>query len=228
MFSMFGDWEMLSGAMMVTPELFEQLPGSAYISEPNLFLVKSSLGYFDAEGARELAISIEQALNDLNDDSSLSAQQGILLGATTRIVHDEVSAFWEVEAAFWDFLNIFSALGLIIGAMGMVIIAVRSVAERTREIGMMRAIGFQRKSVVFTVALELIFVSAVGLIAGVINGALMTQAFLSLMLEVPPAYPAKLLVTYVGGLVAMALLAGLLPGIRASRVPPSEALRYTG
>jgi len=227
-FSMMGDFEMVSGALMVTPELFAQLPGADMVKEPNLFLVKSTVGYFEQDKAVALAQQIETALNNLNDPNSLSSKEGVLLGATTRIVSEEVQALWENEAAFWDFLNIFSALGLIIGALGMIIIAIRSVAERTREIGMMRAIGFQRRSVVFTVGLELMFVSAVGLIAGLINGYFMVSAFLSLLLEVPASYPVPLLILYVLGVVFMAILAGLLPGIRASRVPPSEALRYTG
>jgi len=227
-FNMLGPFAMVSGALLVTPQFFAQLPGAATIKQPNVFLVRSIYGYNDVKQTQALSIKIEQLLNDLSNPQSLSSQQGILLGATTRIVEQEVSTLWAQEAAFWNFLNIFSALGLIIGAMGMIIIAIRSVQERTREIGMMRAIGFKRSTVVFTVALELVFVSVVGLVAGLINGALMTIAFLKTLLGVPPSYPYGLLSIYVLGVTSLAIIAGILPGIRASRIPASEALRYTG
>jgi putative ABC transport system permease protein len=152
----------------------------------------------------------------------------IFVGATTQVVKEVASNFWRREANFWDFLAVFSSLGLIIGTIGMSIIAVRSVSERIREIGMMRAIGFSRQSVVQGVIVELLVLAFLGLIVGVINGVLFTIAIAQNLFEIQPVYPVSILSLYVIGVFLISIIAGVLPGYNASRITPSEALRYTG
>lgn len=226
-FSMMGDWDMLSGSILVTPDIAEQLPGFAGSNSPNIFLVKTTATY-GSEANIEIAQAIESSINDLADPESLSGEAGILIGATSRVVESEVAFFWERESSVWDFLATFSTLGLILAAMGMIIIAVRSVAERTREIGMMRAIGFDRSSVVLTVAIELLFITFLGLLLGVLNGMLITETFATSAMETVARYPWQQIIGYVVGVLGISVFAGIIPGIRASRVPPSQALRYTG
>ncbi len=215
-------------SLMVTPEIAERLPVFDYVQAPNLFLVKTVNGFFDDDLNQALALDIQTTLNDLDDPSSLSSRMGVLVGATTRLIHGEMAALWENEAAFWDFLATFASIGLVIGAAGMTIIAMRSVSERMREIGMMRAIGFSRSKVVYSIIIEMFFLGLFGLITGIINGLLMSYMFARSLFEVKMEVPYDVLGIYTAIILGVALFSAILPGVRASRIPPSQALRYTG
>jgi putative ABC transport system permease protein len=210
-FPLFGD------ALLVTPSMAAQLPFTS--ENPNLFLVRSSNEYADTKANEQLANDIETALNN----------PGVVFyGAATTIIREEVQDFWFQNAAFWDFLAAFSTLGLVIGALGMMIIAVRSVSERRREIGMMRSIGFSRNSVVLGVLIEMLSISLLGLIIGMINAILFTEGFASNILGIKATYPIFTLFAYIFGVILLGVLAAVIPGYNASKVTPSQALRYTG
>jgi ABC-type antimicrobial peptide transport system permease subunit len=230
MFDMMGEGDSFGWGLMVTPSIAQSLPQFDRIPNPNLFLVRSSVDWYDSDSDRtDLANEIETRLNDLSDDTSLSSiYGGLLVGATSRIVKEEVEEYNFANAAFWDFLGIFTSIGLFIGVIGMSIIAIRSVSERIREIGMMRSIGFERKSVVQGVIIEIMMLSLLGLIVGLINGILFTIAIARNMFGVPEHYPTELLTLYIAGVIFISVIAGVIPGYRASRVTPSQALRYTG
>ena len=126
-----------------------------------------------------------------------------------------------------NFLQIYVSFGLVIGALGMAIIAVRNVAERKREIGMMRAIGFPRGQVMFAVLLELFVLGIIGLIIGIVNGLLIGYG-LSRLSDTAVIVPWDTIAIYLGFITLVAVVAGALPGWFAARIPASEALRYVG
>jgi len=125
------------------------------------------------------------------------------------------------------FLQIYVNFGLIIGAVGMAVISVRNVAERKREIGMMRAIGFPRSQVMLAALLELLVLGFIGLFIGVINGLFVNVGFANMM-DVPVVIPWATIGAYVSFITFIGLLAGAIPGWVASRIPAAEALRYVG
>ncbi|MCE7734909.1 MAG: ABC transporter permease [Candidatus Heimdallarchaeota archaeon] len=220
-FDMMGENDLFGIGFLVTPEIAETLPAFDRVLNENVFLVRSTNAFHDDNENDELASNIEATLNSIST-------YGILLGANTRIVKEEVVEYNFILAAFWDFLGMFSSLGLIIGALGMSIIAIRSVSERIREIGMMRSIGFSRKSVVQGVIIELVVLSLLGLIIGIINGVLLTIALVSNIYETTESYPVMVISLYALGVILISVIAAIIPGYRASRVMPSHALRYTG
>ena len=114
-----------------------------------------------------------------------------------------------------------------IGAIGMGVISVRNVAERKREIGMMRAIGFPRKQVMVSVLLELVVLGIIGLVIGVVNGLLVSVGFANLQGN-PIIIPWDQIGLYLSFIVLIAIGAGSIPAYVASRIPPAEALRYVG
>jgi putative ABC transport system permease protein len=126
-----------------------------------------------------------------------------------------------------SFLQIYVSFGLAIGAVGMGVISVRNVAERKREIGMMRAIGFPRKQVMLSVLLELVVLGIIGLIIGIVNGLLVSVGFANLQGN-PVIIPWEQLGLYLSFIVIIAIGAGSIPAYIASRIPPAEALRYVG
>ncbi|MHA2251833.1 MAG: ABC transporter permease [Candidatus Kariarchaeaceae archaeon] len=220
-FDMLGSNDIFGIGILVTPEIAATIPQFDDILNPNLYLVRSSNGFDDKDENELLALAIEKQLNE-------RATFGLIIGANTRIVKEEIVDFNFTQAGFWDFLGIFSSLGLIIGTIGMSIIAIRSVSERIREIGMMRSIGFSRKSVVQGVIIELVVLSILGLIIGIINGVLFTIAIVENLFQTTATYPVGVITLYVLGVILISIIAGVIPGYRASRVTPSQALRYTG
>ena len=116
-----------------------------------------------------------------------------------------------------------SGISLVVGAIVIANIMFVSVVERTREIGVRRALGARRRDIRRQFLLEAALLSCVGGIAGVLLGAAI--AFL-----VDQIFPARVqpgfAVLGIGVAVATGVLAGLAPSTAASRVTPIEALRF--
>lgn len=228
-FDMVGSSEfpLYANGLMVSPEIASML---AFEAHENTFLVRSTNEYDDTEGNERLAMTIENDINNLNDVNSFSSEQNpvILVGAATTIVFDQVQGYYFEEAGFWDFFGALSTLGLIIGALGMMIIAVRSVNERTREIGMMRSIGFSRSSVVYGVLIEMLVLSLLSLIVGGFIAIIFSENLADSIWGVKAVYPIGQILGYVFVLLGLAIVSGVISGYNASKVTPSQALRYTG
>ncbi|HKZ42647.1 MAG TPA: FtsX-like permease family protein, partial [Candidatus Hodarchaeales archaeon] len=152
---------------------------------------------------------------------------GALLIATATTIYSKISQTLELMNQFTAFLQIYVNFGLVIGAIGMAVISVRNVAERRREIGMMRAIGFPKAQVVTAALLELVVLGVIGLVIGTFNGVIVNIGFAN-MQGLSPAIPLQTLAIYLSFIALVSLMAGALPAWAASRIPAAEALRYLG
>ncbi|MBM3933697.1 MAG: ABC transporter permease [SAR202 cluster bacterium] len=123
----------------------------------------------------------------------------------------------------------FMGLGLIVGIAALGVIAARSVVERRQQIGVLRAIGFQKGMVQLTFLLEASFVALMGVAMGVTLGVLLAFNMISelskeiagLTFQMPWSTIAVLVVITFGA----SLLTTFLPARQAARVYPAEALR---
>jgi putative ABC transport system permease protein len=118
-----------------------------------------------------------------------------------------------------------SAVGLMVGGVGVVAIMMISVTERTREIGVRKALGATRGTILWQFLVEAATLTSIGATLGLLLGALVAVVIRSAT-PVPAEIPAG---SIVAALVASALtgvLFGMLPAIRASRLDPVAALRY--
>jgi putative ABC transport system permease protein len=132
----------------------------------------------------------------------------------------------QVTAAIALFTFALAAVSLVIGGIGIANVMVISVTERTREIGVRRALGARRADVRRQFLAEAAFLSGTGGAAGILL-ALLLGLLITLVAPgfsaIPPAWAV---VAGLGASVLTGVLAGYLPARRAARLDPVEALRY--
>jgi len=135
-----------------------------------------------------------------------------------------------IQFVFQQLLLGFLTLGLVVGVAALGVISTRAVVERRQQIGMLRALGFQRQMVSWIFLIESSFVSLLGIGLGV-GLALIpaSQMITDMAVEIPGLtfqVPWKEIVFVSGLAYAMTLLTTWLPAVQASQVTPAEALRY--
>ncbi|MBM3734909.1 MAG: FtsX-like permease family protein [Acidobacteria bacterium] len=119
-----------------------------------------------------------------------------------------------------------SGLGLLVGGIGVMNIMLVSVTERTREIGVRKALGARRNDIVYQFLLEAVTLTGVGGLIGIVFSILVTLLVSVLVPALPSAVPAWAVVTGFCVSVAVGLFFGVWPAFQASRMDPVEALRY--
>jgi putative ABC transport system permease protein len=122
-------------------------------------------------------------------------------------------------------LSCFAALALLLAAIGIYGVMSYAVNQRTSEIGIRFALGAERRDILRLIVGNGIRLSAIGLAIGVLLSIALTRTITGLLYETASADPATF-VTVVVVLGAVAILASYLPALRASRITPTEALRY--
>lgn len=136
-----------------------------------------------------------------------------------------IEAFDKLTGVFFAVMIALSSIGLMVGGIGVIAIMMISVTERTREIGIRKAIGATRQEILWQFLIEASTVTVVGGVIGMICGgavALAAQALTPIPASVPVwAIAAALVMAIVAG-----VLFGLWPAWRASRLDPVAALRY--
>ena len=125
----------------------------------------------------------------------------------------------------------FMALGLLVGIAALGVVSTRAVVERRQQVGMLRAIGYQRRMVGLSFVLESSFISLSGLLIGALTGIVLGGLVLqSSFPEVADGSAAATPWLTIAGIIIAAYLFSLLTTIvpvwQASRVYPAEALRY--
>jgi putative ABC transport system permease protein len=118
-----------------------------------------------------------------------------------------------------------AAISLIVAGVGIINTMTVSVMERTREIGVLKAIGAKSRDVLFLFLSETVFTGIVGGFLGSLFGMLLSQVIGS-YINLPPAPSIQLGAYVVGFAVLTCVVSGLYPAWRASNLNPVEALRY--
>ncbi|MGQ9903494.1 MAG: ABC transporter permease [Anaerolineae bacterium] len=136
-----------------------------------------------------------------------------------------IDTFGAVTSVLTIFLGAIAAISLLVGGIGIMNIMLVSVTERTREIGLRKAIGAKPSAILTQFLTEAVFLSLIGGLIGICIG--LALAFLtSQFADFRPVVQASAIVLAVGFSVAVGLFFGIYPARRASRLNPIDALRF--
>ena len=118
-----------------------------------------------------------------------------------------------------------SAVGLLVGGVGVVAIMMISVTERTREIGVRKALGATKGTILWQFLVEAATLTSIGAIIGLIGGA-GVATLMKQFSPIPASVPAQAILAALVGSAVTGILFGMMPAARAARLDPVEALRY--
>lgn len=121
-----------------------------------------------------------------------------------------------------------SLLAILIGAVGIINTMLMSVLERTRELGVLKAVGWSGKRILGMIIGESIVITLFAGVVGSIVGVIVVELFTSLNLlgGMTPVYTIDIFVQAFAIAIVVGILGGLYPAIKAIKLPPTEALRY--
>jgi putative ABC transport system permease protein len=155
---------------------------------------------------RKVPPGTEDDFDIFSSDSLITQFRGITL--TVRIV-----------------VAVISSIALIAAGIGIMNIMLVSVTERTREIGIRRAVGAKKRNIIAQFILEAIILCQVGGVIGVLLGVLGGNAT-ALFLKLPPVFPVDWAIIGVIICSFVGIVFGTYPAIKAARLDPVESLRY--
>lgn len=206
------EYTLLFGYHLSAPTLTELAP------DQTPMMTTYSFKLDDSRDASEVAADMEKAL--------------LQFGAQGIDVAEMMEEFQAQQSGFMTVLQWFMGLGLIVGVAAVGVISYRAVVERRQQIGVLRALGFQAKTIGRAFVIETGIIVVLGSLAGVILGLIvsytltndpgMTGGVEGIEFVVPWATVGATL----GMAIGMALLMSWLPARQASRTLPAEALRY--
>ncbi|WP_407355551.1 ABC transporter permease [Methanolobus sp. WCC5] len=186
--------------------------GGFFIKAQSLEMVRETADEID----RRLARSLGVPGRDLDNDD-----------AKPYVLFDQIEILEQtnqLSSALASLLTSVALISLIVGSIGIMNIMLVTVAERTREIGLLKSLGYSEKDVLSLFIIESIIVGLIGGILGTILGIGVAMIANSL-LGVPNIFPLSLIFLGFSVSVLVGLFAGVYPARKAARMNPVEALR---
>jgi putative ABC transport system permease protein len=142
--------------------------------------------------------------------------------------NDTLAALNQVTGTFTILLAAIGGISLLVGGIGIMNIMLVSVNERTREIGIRKAVGARRRDILVQFLIEAIGLTGIGGVLGIVLGWGITVVVhqIPAAANIPIAITAGTVAIAVGVSVAIGIVFGLYPAMRAARLHPIQALRY--
>ncbi|MEA2584826.1 MAG: putative transport system permease protein [Thermomicrobiales bacterium] len=150
-------------------------------------------------------------------------------GVQATSIRDELKENQKQSTGFLYIIQGFMGLGLLVGVAAIGVIAFRSVVERRQQIGVLRAIGYQRGMVSLSFMIETAFVVGMGCLTGTALGLVLARNLFTSDATAADAgflIPWGIISTVLAITILVALLMTWIPSRQAARIAPAEALRY--
>ena len=142
------------------------------------------------------------------------------------VTQDAVLKVWDqISQGTFLALVVISSIALMVGGIGVMSIMTISVTERTREIGVRKALGARRVEILWQFLLEAVFLTSAGGLFGILVGSAIGVT-VHLATNFPVSLPWWSFAIGIGFSATIGVFFGMVPAIRASRLDPIEALRY--
>ena len=200
------------------------LKGSAKISagsfNPAVFRT-GMIAVVPRAGMRESALREVEAMMRIRHRLKLDEPNDFDLAT-----QDAVLKVWEqISQATFLALVVISSIALMVGGIGVMAIMMISVTERTREIGVRKALGARRREILWQFLIEAIFLTSTGGLLGILFGSSIGM-IVHWLSGFPVSLPWWSFALGIGFSASVGIFFGLFPAIKASRLDPIEALRY--
>lgn len=206
-----GGGQMASGMLMVPSTLSAQVMGVSDCFD-TIYIMANDEN--DLEGAGNAALNRLRARHNNSDrDCYIVTNMATYIDLLDTVIN-----------IFTIFIAAVSAISLVVGGIGVMNIMLVSITERTREIGIRKALGAKTSTILFQFLTESIILCLIGGLIGLllgVFGAAVVSHWMSIPLEVKPSTVA----IAIGFSTAIGVIFGVYPARRAAKMPPIEALR---
>ncbi|MAT99215.1 MAG: hypothetical protein CL608_18900 [Anaerolineaceae bacterium] len=190
-----------------------------------------------ADGKLRVDVIYAQAISEEQQEAAIIQMETVLREQHNITFRDEddftilsqselLGAFSEITSVLTIFLGVIAGISLLVGGIGIMNIMLVSVTERTREIGLRKAVGAKHRDILTQFLVEAVVIASVGGLIGLGLGAVGAAVISDLSPLLDPALDWNSVVLAIGFSAGVGLFFGLYPATRAARLNPIDALRY--
>jgi putative ABC transport system permease protein len=173
------------------------------------------------------SVTVAEAMDEVT--VAMRTMRGLRPGQESNfdlVTADKLLDTWnKITGVFFLVMIVLSAVGLMVGGVGVVAIMMISVTERTREIGVRKALGARHREILWQFLVEASTLTLIGGVVGMILGGGIAFG-VSQWTPLPASVPLWAIVAAVGAAAFTGILFGIYPAARAARLDPVDALRY--
>ena len=173
------------------------------------------------------AVSRDQAIDEVT--VQLRILRGLKPDADNTfgiVTQDQLyEVYKKMFGTFFLVMIVLSAIGLIVGGVGVIAIMMISVTERTREIGIRKALGATRRTILWQFLVEAVTMTGIGSAFGLALGWIVTMVVRATT-PVPASIPPLAILAALVASAVTGVLFGIYPALQAARLDPIDALRY--